>query len=157
MIHSKLISNVQFNNSGDSENSYDLNIALMEQSHSDISIEVDTAGKYKADGLITNKKNLGLVVQTADCMPVIFSDDNKIGVLHIGWKGLENKIFHKTIPKFNLSKLKVSIGPHAQKCCYEVKEDLELKLNNYCVRKGKKIYLDLSMEIKEFCLKKILI
>ena len=154
MIHSKLISNVQFNNSGDSENSYDLKIALMEQSHSDISIEVDTAGKYKADGLITNKKNLGLVVQTADCMPVIFSDDNKIGVLHIGWKGLENKIFHKTIPKFNLSKLKVSIGPHAQKCCYEVKEDLELKLNNYCVRKGKKIYLDLSMEIKEFCLKK---
>ena len=153
MIHSKLIPNVQFNNSGDSDQSYDLEIAFMEQSHSDIWLEIDTAGKYKADGLITNKKNLGLVVQTADCMPVIISDENKIGVIHIGWKGLENKIFHKIIPKFNLSKLKVSIGPHAQKCCYEVKEDLELKFSNYCMKKNNKIYLDLSMEIKEFCLR----
>ena len=54
MIHSKLIPNAQFNDSNDSENSNDLEIASMEQSHSDVSIEVDTTGTYKADGLITN-------------------------------------------------------------------------------------------------------
>ena len=153
MIHSKLIPNAQFNDSNDSENSDDLEIASMEQSHSDVSIEVDTTGIYKADGLITNKKKLALVVKTADCMPVIITDEKKIGIVHIGWKGLENKIFHKTILNFNLSKLKVSIGPHAQKCCYEVKEDLKLKFSKYCINDGDKIYLDLSMEIKEFCTK----
>ena len=110
MIHSKLIPNAQFNDSNDSENSNDLEIASMEQSHSDVSIEVDTTGTYKADGLITNKKKLALVVKTADCMPVIISDKEKIGVIHIGWKGLENKIFYKTIAKFNLSELNAA-GP----------------------------------------------
>ena len=105
MIHSKLISNAQFNDSYDLDNSDDLEIASMEQSHSDVSIEVDTTGTYKADGLITNKKKLALVVKTADCMPVIITDEKKIGIVHIGWKGLENKIFHKTILNFNLSKL----------------------------------------------------
>ena len=153
MIHSKLIPNVQFNDSYDLENSDDLEIASMEQSHSDVSLEVDTPGTYKTDGLITTKKNLALVVKTADCMPVIIADEKKVGIVHIGWKGLENKIFHKTILNFNLSKLKVSIGPHAQKCCYEVKDDLKLKFSKYCTNDGNKIYLDLSMEIKEFCTK----
>ncbi len=151
MIHSELIPNVQFNDSFDLEESYDLKIAYMEQSHSDISLEIDIPGSYKADGLITQKNKLALVVKTADCMPVIISDKEKIGVIHIGWKGLENKIFYKTIEKFNLSELKVSIGPHAQKCCYEVKEDLESKFGQYCITDGEKIYLDLSLEIKEFC------
>ena len=154
MIHSKLIPNAQFNDLDDLENSHDLEIASMEQSHSDVSLEVDNPGIYKTDGLITNKKKLALVVKTADCMPVIVSDENKIGIIHIGWKGLENKIFHKTILNFNLSKLKVSIGPHAQKCCYEVKEDLKLKFSKYCINDGNKTYLDLSMDIKEFCIKK---
>ena len=153
MILSKLIPNAQFNDAYDLENSDDIEIASMEQSHSDVSLEVETPGIYKTDGLITKRKKLALVVKTADCMPVIIKDDNKIGIVHIGWKGLENKIFHKTILNFNLSKLKVSIGPHAQKCCYEVKEDLKLKFSKYCINDGNKIYLDLSMQIKEFCIK----
>ena len=153
MIYSDLIPNVQFNNSFDLEEPYGLEIASMEQSHSDISLEVHNPGKYKADALITKKSKLALVVKTADCMPVIVTDEEKIGVIHIGWKGLENKIFHKTILNFNLSQLKVSIGPHAQKCCYEVKEDLKLKFSKYCINDGNKIYLDLSMQIKEFCIK----
>ena len=60
-------------------------------------------------------------------------------------------IFNKTISNFDLSKVKVSIGPYAQKCCYEVKEDLESKFSEHCLKVENKIYLDLSMEIKEFC------
>ncbi len=154
MIQSKLIPNAHFNEALNSENSDEidsLDMCFMEQSHSDIFIEVDKPGKYKADALITRNKRLALVVLTADCLPVLISDDEKIGVIHIGWKGLENHIFYKTIANFNLEKLKVSIGPHAQKCCYEVKEDLESKFRKYCLRKENKIYLDLSKEIKEFC------
>jgi len=151
MIHSKLIPNVLFKEALDNEVSGFLDKSLMDQSHSDVYLEVNKPGTYKADALITDKKNLALIVLTADCMPVLISDNEKIGVIHIGWKGLENKIFHKTVSNFNLLNLKVSIGPHAQKCCYEVEEDLELKFKKYCLRKENKIYLDLSKEIREFC------
>ena len=43
------------------------------------------------------ERDLTLVVKTADCMPVLICDEEKIGVIHIGWKGLENNIFYKTI------------------------------------------------------------
>ncbi len=154
MTQSQLIPKGKFNAALNSEKLTDINgldICLMDQSHSDIFIEVKKPGTYKADALITKKKKLALVVLTADCMPVLVSDGEKIGVIHIGWKGIENRIFYKTISNFNLKKLKVSIGPHAQKCCYEVKEDLEAKFNEHCSRVGNKIYLDLSNEIKEFC------
>ncbi len=151
MIHSQIISNAQFNDAFDIVNTKGFEIASMEQSHSDIFLEVDKPGVYQADALITKQKNLMLIVKTADCMPVLISDNEKVGVIHIGWKGLENKIFFKTISKFDISKLKVSIGPHAQKCCYEVKQDLALKFSNQCSREGNKLYLDLTKEIKEYC------
>ena len=150
MIHSKLISNGQFNEAFDFDIAKDLAFATMEQSHSNVFLEINEPGNYKADALITKEKNLTLIVKTADCMPVLISDEEKIGVIHIGWKGLENNIFYKTISKFNLSKLKISIGPHAQECCYEVKIDLETKFKKYCCRNNNKIYLNLSKEIEEF-------
>ena len=152
MIHSKLIANGQFNEAFDFETTGSLELASMEQSHSDVYLEVNQPGIYKADALVTKQKNLTLVVKTADCMPVLITDEEKIGVIHIGWKGLENNIFYKTISKFNLSKLKVSIGPHAQKCCYEIKKDLETKFKKDCFRDKNKIYLSLSNKIKKFCL-----
>jgi len=151
MIHSKLISKGQFNDAFDLVETKGFEVASMEQSHSDVFLEVDKPGVYKADALITKQKNLMLVVKTADCMPVLITDGEKVGVVHIGWKGLENKIFYKTISKFDISKLKVSIGPHARKCCYEVKEDLEMKFSGHCLKEENKIYLDLTKEIKDYC------
>jgi len=151
MIHSKLISNGQFNDAFDLEHTKGFEVASMEQSHSDVYLEVDKPGVYQADALLTKQKNLILVVKTADCMPVLITDGEKVGVVHIGWKGLENKIFYKTISKFDTSKLKVSIGPHAQKCCYEVKQDLASKFSEHCIKKENKIFLDLTKEIKEYC------
>ncbi len=151
MIHSKIITNAQFNDALNFNKTPGLDLASMDQSHSDIVLEIDKAGTYKSDALITKEKNLILVVKTADCMPVIVTDNEKVGVIHIGWKGLENKIFYKTISNFNLDKLKVSIGPFAKVCCYEVKKDLEVKFNEHCLKHKHKIYLDLSSEIKEFC------
>ncbi len=151
MIESRLIPKGKFNDAFDFENREDLLVASMEQSHSDVCLEIDKPGRYKADAIITSEKRILLVVKTADCLPVLVSDKEKIGVVHIGWKGLQNGLFHKTISNFNFSKLKISIGPFAQKCCYEVKEDLELILSRYCLNIENKIYLDLSKEIKDFC------
>tara|TARA_B100001996_G_scaffold244954_1_gene189679 strand:- start:1951 stop:2520 length:570 start_codon:yes stop_codon:yes gene_type:complete len=151
MIHSKLIPNAQYNDALRGEKYGGLELASMEQTHSDICLEINKPGIYYADALITKQRKLMLVVKTADCMPVLITDGEKVGVVHIGWKGIENDIFYKTISNFNLNKLKVSIGPHAQKCCYEVSEDLESKFSKLCLKQENKIYLDLSKGIKDFC------
>ena len=155
MINSNLIKNVEFLNKHNSKQNLKLgSFADMNQTHSDIVLEIDKKGTYEADALITEIKNLKLVVKTADCMPVVISDGKKVGVIHIGWKGVENKIFFKTIKKFNLSNLKVSIGPHAQKCCYEIKDDLFKKFPESTIQRQSKKYLDLSKEIVRFCIEK---
>ena len=154
MINSNLIKNVEFQNKNHSKKNLKIgSYADMNQTHSDIVLEIDKKGTYKADALVTETKDLKLVVKTADCMPVVVSDGNKVGVIHIGWKGVENNIFFKTIKKFNYNNLKVSIGPHAQKCCYEIKDDLFKKFPESTSMRQSIKYLDLSNEIERFCIK----
>lgn len=62
------------------------------QIHSDIVNVVDestVASKIEGDALVTNLKNVPLLIFTADCVPVAIVDKkNKvIGVAHAGWRG----------------------------------------------------------------------
>ena len=65
--------------------------ALMEQTHSDKVVHVNEAGIYNSDGIFTSNKNLGLVVRTADCIPILLKDDSNIGAVHVGWRGVKNR------------------------------------------------------------------
>ena len=49
-------------------------IASMNQTHSDVITFVKSSEVYDSDGIYTEKLKLGLVVQTADCMPILLSD-----------------------------------------------------------------------------------
>ena len=155
MIESKLISKAfftdkSFNNLDElllqiGVNSY----ALMDQNHSDKVLHVKNAGSYKSDGIFTSNKKLGLVVRTADCMPILLKDDSNIGAVHIGWKGVKNKIINNAIKHFKVSELIMSVGPHAQPCCYEVKDDVSKYLYKYVdIREGKK-YLNMLESLKD--------
>ena len=155
MIESKLISKALFTDKS-FNNLEELLVqigvkshALMEQTHSDKVVHANEAGIYNSDGIITSNKNLGLVVRTADCIPILLKDDINIGAVHVGWRGVKNKIINNAIKHFNLSELLMSVGPHAQSCCYEVKEDVSKYLYKYInTRKGKK-YLDMSQSLKD--------
>ena len=152
MIGVQNIPNVTFQNKYQAkETIYSSNVASMIQTHSNNVIEVDKDGIYKADGLITSVKDLKLMVLTADCMPVILIDNSKVGAIHIGWKGLENKIFHNALKYFNKKQLQVFIGPYAKNCCYEIQNDLVAKFPKYTMTNDKKSYLDLSKEIFIYC------
>ena len=84
------------------------------------------------DGLITNEKKLLLCTVEADCVPVYFYDPVKevIAMVHSGWKGTVQKISEVTILKMRdtfgckSENLKVAIGPHICKNCYEVGQDV---------------------------------
>lgn len=80
------------------------------------------------DGLITNEKNIPLVIFGADCVPVFLVDTVKkaIGVAHCGWVGTANrmseKILMEMIKNFNCNPkdIVVGIGASIGDCCFQV-------------------------------------
>lgn len=122
------------------------------QIHSDIvnTIDENNIGqKLDGDALITNLKEVPLLIFTADCVPIAIIDNkNKaIGVAHAGWRGTFDKIGQKTID--NMSKryntkaedLVCVIGPSIGPCCYEVSQELVEKFNTILTNKEEKFYI----------------
>jgi len=124
-------------------------IASMNQTHSDLVTLVESPQIYDSDGIYTEKSKLGLVVQTADCMPILLSDKKRIGAIHSGWRGLKSNIVKKAIRKFDINQLSISVGPHAQSCCYEVKEDVKKHFNDYTELRDGMFFLNMSQILKE--------
>lgn len=107
------------------------NLLYMNQIHSDNIVIVDEKSPKlidSCDAIITNRKNLPLMVMVADCIPIILFDEKKgvIAAIHAGRNSTFMQITKKTaklfIEKFNSSPkdIKAILGPSIQKCCYEV-------------------------------------
>jgi YfiH family protein len=80
------------------------------------------------DALMTDQPGVTVAVRTADCVPVLVHDPCRrvVAAIHVGWRGAVAGIISKTIKlmatrfKSVPSDLRVSIGPSAGPCCYEV-------------------------------------
>jgi len=85
-----------------------------------------------ADAIVTSCKGLAIGVLTADCVPVLFYDEEAgvIAVAHAGWRGFVAGVLRETIKvmtrEFGARAVNIdaAIGPHIGPCCYEVSEDL---------------------------------
>jgi YfiH family protein len=57
------------------------------------------ADAHEADGLVTDQPRVGLVIQSADCLPVLLAsaDGRVIGAAHAGWRGLAAGILENTL------------------------------------------------------------
>lgn len=131
------------------------------QIHSNIINVLDNnyINKTKGDAIITNKKNIPLVIKTADCIPILLYDkENKvIALVHSGWKGTLNNIvidtLNKMINKYNSKKenIDVYLYPSIRKCHFEVEYDVYTQFKNkikniekYTTKKDIKYYIDLQ-------------
>ena len=129
----------------------------MQQVHGNnvVFVTKDDIGKTisDCDGLITTDPNIKLVVRTADCLPITVNDINgRIhGVIHAGWRGLENKIIGKMVDLINTkfyiinSELLINIGSHICQKHYEIKDDVAQFFTEIKIKDGKK-YLNLEAE-----------
>lgn len=102
------------------------------QTHSDICIQSKEDHKIgpdqlteEADAHWTAEKNIGLLIRTADCLPILcyLPKSNEIISIHAGWKGVANQITKKSIQKLNANKnseIEILIGPHIQQSSFEV-------------------------------------
>ena len=128
----------------------------------DSKVNVNDINKIEADAFITDRKNTGIGIVTADCAPILAyeSDSGFIAGIHAGWKGALDGICENTILKLketgmDIKKLSVAIGPCISQKNYEVKEDMVRKFlkqdssfENSFNRIGKKIFFDLAGFIK---------
>ena len=86
--------------------------------------------KLTGDAMVSEVKNIGISILTADCAPVFFYDPNKkiIGCAHSGWKGALSGIIKNTVKKFNElnsnnNDLIAIVGPCINKDNYKVQID----------------------------------
>jgi polyphenol oxidase len=85
-----------------------------------------------ADIILSNRTNQAVVVQAADCVPLLIVD-GRIGVVaaaHAGWRGLAAGVPGETVSALNREfgsrpdELLAAIGPAIGPCCYEVGDDV---------------------------------
>ena len=99
------------------------NVILPGQIHGDNIVEIITGNEElnETDALMTKNKNFSLGIRTADCAPVCFSDGEKIGIAHVGWRGLCLGLIEKMLKEFNPQNLKIFIGPFNHS--FEIQKD----------------------------------
>jgi hypothetical protein len=129
-------------------------VSYQKQVHEDFIREVNNSGNCgESDALITNTKNLGLAISSADC-PAIFIYDpiNKvIAAVHSGWRGTEKKIVQKTVVKLknefksHPEDLVCYLGPSISQINYEVGEEVARKFDyEFILKKANRYFLDLA-------------
>ena len=122
------------------------------------------SSKLDVDGVVTNLKNIGLSILTADCAPIFFLDLNNaiVASCHAGWRGALNGIIENTVDKMieigSLRKnIHAIIGPTIQQYSYEIGNDLVIKIEttseykskkDILVEKSKKIFFNLPLFIR---------
>lgn len=105
----------------------------LRQIHSDIvhradSSEAAAAEAPAADALIAREPGILLVVQTADCIPILLADTKRraVAAIHSGWRGTHCRIAAKTLGRMQLEfgtrpeDVIAALGPGIGRCCYEV-------------------------------------
>ena len=96
-------------------------------------INSDSESLIEADGLVTTLKSTALIVQSADCLPLLMSGiaadgvEIAIAAVHVGRKGLVNGVAINAVTAMQaLGAVKITgvVGPHICHKCYEVDDQI---------------------------------
>ena len=82
----------------------------------------------EADGQATNMYGVGVMVLTADCLPVALGASGAVAMVHAGWRGLVAGVLEEGVLALRElggeGDVAAIIGPGAGPCCYEVGEEV---------------------------------
>lgn len=109
----------------------------LRQIHSGMVHVIDRTGRLperplRGDGVITDRKNVLLGIQVADCVPVLVADrqGRAVGGFHAGWRGTAKRIVERGAGAMRAlfgcepSDLYAAIGPCIHACCYAVGDEV---------------------------------
>ena len=106
-------------------------LCTVHQVHSPNVITMEKSWHWKeakeADAMVTNIPGIALGILTADCLPILFSDNKKrvIGGAHAGWKGAFSGVIENTLDAMcalgaKRENITATIGPAIAQGSYEV-------------------------------------
>lgn len=105
-------------------------LVTVHQTHSADVVEVRSgfgSALPEADGMVSRTEGIVLGILTADCMPVLFVDENAgvIGAAHAGWKGAQGGVLEATLDAMETlgaarANISAVIGPAISQPAYEV-------------------------------------
>jgi YfiH family protein len=78
------------------------------------------------DGMVTEELGVGLLVWTADCVPVLLAGDGVVAAVHSGWRGSAADVVGAAVETLRTGfgttphRLRVALGPSICGPCYEV-------------------------------------
>jgi YfiH family protein len=137
-------------------------IQWLDQIHTTVVVNAVSGQKnITADASYTAEQGLACAVLTADCLPVLFCNDDgtEVAAAHAGWRGLSKGVLTNTVANFQAapSSLHVCFGPCIGPCHFEVGEEVldtfthaeafagcKLQVEQAFSAKGDKYYADLK-------------
>ncbi len=86
----------------------------------------------EGDGIVTGVPGLGLVVYTADCVPILLSDPLRgvVAAVHAGWRGTVLGIAKEGVRAMTegygcrREDIRAAIGPAISQCCFQVGQEV---------------------------------
>jgi hypothetical protein len=121
-----------------------MRVVALRQIHSDIVHVIDSGNELagdtnspetrpsdpapQGDALITREPGVLLIVQTADCVPILLADPKRraIAAIHSGWRGTVRRIAAKALGRMQMEfgtrpdDIVAALGPGIGQPCYEV-------------------------------------
>jgi polyphenol oxidase len=99
----------------------------------DVVEERTSSGRPDADGVVTGRAGVVLMVRAADCVPVLLADADAslIGAVHCGRPGLAAEVVPATVGRMRdlgARAITAWIGPHVCGACYEVPERMQAEV-----------------------------
>jgi hypothetical protein len=107
-------------------------LARMCQVHGNDVLHLPEGDAPTCDGLTTDEEGVGLVVESADCVPLLFWTERAraVAAVHAGWRGTLARISTRGVAKLvagygaDPGGIHVAIGPAIRVCCYEVGDEV---------------------------------
>jgi YfiH family protein len=103
------------------------NFQFLNQVHGREVIPATTVPIPQADGHYTDKPNIALVCQSADCLPILMSSTTHVCAVHAGWKGMALNIIAAAKDKMPGANF-AALGPHILRESFEVGRDVGRQL-----------------------------
>jgi polyphenol oxidase len=100
------------------------------QVHGNVVVDAaQTEHPVEADASVTARPGTVCVIQTADCLPVLFcdKDGNVVGAAHAGWRGLAAGVLENTVlrmKELGASEILAWLGPAIGPDAFEVGQDV---------------------------------
>lgn len=135
-------------------------LVYLSQQHTDRILHVDLKDAVpdpytplrEADGLITRTPELGLMVFSADCVPILMEGDGVVAAVHAGWRGTVSAIAAKAVREMECdpASIRAWIGPAIGVCCYQVGDEVRAAMRERLGAEAEHFIVDGRVDLKGF-------